>query len=172
MGAVVDALLEVVDGDFIEAHGPDGAEVLERRFIAVHRALALALPLVGGEPQAEKLGEGDLLRGALPGGQLGEVLHGGLFRGKAAFGDADGFQLAVVQGLIADDLHSHPAAVLALVDAAGAVPPAGPLPLGGRLLFPALGAEKGALGDFPLTFHANQEKHLPSPCKTVRKVVE
>ena len=170
--AVIDALLKVVYADLVELYGPDRPEVFVRRFVAIQCAFPSALPLMRREPQGEQLRKSRTCCGAMLRIQLWEVLHGGLFRGKAALCDPDRLHSSVVQRLVTDDLHGHPAAVLALVDAAGAIPTAWAFALGHDLLFPALGAEKGALGDLPLTFHANQEKHLPSPCKMDRKVVQ
>ena len=155
-GAIIHALLQVIDVDHLQLQPPDWLKMLEGCRITVHGGF---VPAVGGLPEVVQRLEGDLLATLLATGpQGGEIVQRSGFGGEPSFRPADGEPLG--HGLVlpfpAEDHLGRPGAA-ALVGRAGAVGPgfrASASGAGGDLLFSAGRAEICPGRQLRMTFFA------------------
>ena len=139
--AVVQAVLKIINVDAVEWQRPHRKKPFLRCRIAGHRRLPGP---VGGFPGLIYICPCGYLFGC-GAVQFWKVVQRFLFCGKSALGGPDRHCFSVFGIPVAQNLHRHPAAALALVHAPGTISPPGGLSLFPGLLLPAGRAESRSL---------------------------
>ena len=165
--AVVQALLQIVNGDVVKLCVPDRRKVLIGCFVAIQGGLG---GLVGRQPHPVKPLKSDCWLGLFS-CQKWQVLQSFPLCFEPGFRPGDPPLFAIVPQLVPHGFHRHPCAVGTLVDTSQTIAP-GLGSVAYLLVCPALAAKAAFLRDLRPAFSALQKNHLQGmTCKACPEVV-